>query len=215
MPQKPTPGLFVVFEGGEGSGKSSTLRLVAKELHSRGQPITLTREPGGSRLGLALRKLIFAHNMAPLTELLLYMSARSEHLVQTVVPALKKGEIVLCDRYYFSSVAYQGLARGLGKKLVYELHQQCFATPRPDLTVFLDIRPELGLSRAADPNRFEREPLEFHKKVRTCFQSLYRSLPPGNRLKLNTEKKNPQEICDLVVSAIEAKAKRYKRSRQQ
>lgn len=163
---KTKSGIFISFEGTEGSGKSTLIQEVASQLGRLNLRTRITREPGGSSLAEKMRALILQNPMPPLTELFLYEAARSEHMHQVILPALEQGQIILCDRFTDSTLAYQAYTRGLPWKSVQQLNQIATSGIKPHLTVFLDIDPETGLRRAQDPNRFEAEGVDFQVKVR-------------------------------------------------
>ncbi len=182
-------GLFVTFEGIEGSGKSTHLRLLAGALRDLGNDVVETREPGGTALGQALRALLLTPAAAapePLAELLLYCADRAQHAAEIIRPALDAGRIVLCDRFSDSTIAYQGYGRGLDLELVRALDARARAGLEPDLTFLLDCPPAAGLARvhkrsgAAD--RFEREALAFHEAVRRGFHALAAAAPGRYRV---------------------------------
>lgn len=177
--------LFVTFEGGEGSGKSSCLAKVAKDLQNAGYEVVITREPGGTQISEQIRNVILDKantDMDPMTEALLYAASRRQHLVQKILPALREGKIVLCDRYLDSSLAYQGGARGLGIEKILALNQFAIDGQYPDLTLFFDLEPEVGLERieensSREVNRLDLEKLSFHHKVRDSFLKLMAMFP--------------------------------------
>lgn len=177
--------LFVTFEGGEGSGKSSCLAKVAKDLQNAGYEVVITREPGGTPISEQIRNVILDKantDMDPMTEALLYAASRRQHLVQKILPALREGKIVLCDRYLDSSLAYQGGARGLGIEKILALNQYAIDGQYPDLTLFFDLEPEVGLERIEENsnrevNRLDLEKLSFHHKVRDSFLKLMGMFP--------------------------------------
>lgn len=177
--------LFVTFEGGEGSGKSSCLAKVAKDLQNAGYEVVITREPGGTPISEQIRNVILDKantDMDPMTEALLYAASRRQHLVQKILPALREGKIVLCDRYLDSSLAYQGGARGLGIEKILALNQYAIDGQYPDLTLFFDLEPEVGLERieensSREVNRLDLEKLSFHRKVRDSFLKLMGMFP--------------------------------------
>lgn len=177
--------LFVTFEGGEGSGKSSCLAKVAKDLQNAGYEVVITREPGGTPISEQIRNVILDKantDMDPMTEALLYAASRRQHLVQKILPALREGKIVLCDRYLDSSLAYQGGARGLGIEKILALNQYAIDGQYPDLTLFFDLEPEMGLERieensSREVNRLDLEKLSFHHKVRDSFMKLMGMFP--------------------------------------
>ncbi|MDO5726862.1 MAG: dTMP kinase [Bowdeniella nasicola] len=172
-------GLFVTFEGGDGAGKSTQLGLLAERLRMDGFAVCATYEPGEGATGAALRQLIqHAGAIAPRTEALLYAADRAEHVATTIRPALTRGEVVLCDRYLDSSIAYQGAARNLGATEIRELSLWASNHLLPDLTFYFDIDPELARARQdGEPDRLEREPLAFHREVRAQFQRLAAAEP--------------------------------------
>lgn len=171
---------FITFEGGEGSGKSTVMKDVATRLEKEGYKLVLTREPGGIPIAEEIRNVILDKantKMDPRTEALLYAASRRQHLVEKIWPALERGEIVLCDRYLDSSLAYQGGARGLGVDEVLSINMFATEGEYPDLTLLFDLEPEEGLKRieknkGREVNRLDLEKLEFHKKVRDNFHAL-------------------------------------------
>lgn len=171
---------FITFEGGEGSGKSTVMKDVATRLEKEGYKLVLTREPGGTPIAEEIRNVILDKantKMDPRTEALLYAASRRQHLVEKIWPALERGEIVLCDRYLDSSLAYQGGARGLGVDEVLSINMFATEGEYPDLTLLFDLEPEEGLKRieknkGREVNRLDLEKLEFHKKVRDNFHAL-------------------------------------------
>ncbi|PWR19996.1 dTMP kinase [Zavarzinia compransoris] len=174
------PGRFIVLEGGEGAGKTGAIAFLAAELTARGHRVVPTREPGGTPEGKALRALLLSENgldWAPDAELLLMNADRVQHLERVVRPALQAGAIVISDRYAGSTIAYQGAGRGLGVERVIDLHREIQHDFWPDLTIVLDIPPEVGLARSRarlagggiDEGRFEGLDLDFHRRVRQSF----------------------------------------------
>ena len=165
-------GAFVVFEGGDGAGKSTQCRLLADALRERGHEVVLTREPGGTSIGEAIREVLLgvgSHGMVARTEALLFAAARAQHSAELIRPAVARGAVVLSDRYLDSSVAYQGAARELGEDRIADLSRWATEDLTPDLTVVLDVTPGVGLARAGDANRMEAEPMAFHEAVRESF----------------------------------------------
>ncbi len=182
----PTPpplvhrGLFVAFEGGERVGKSTQVAALRDHLAARGVPHLVTREPGGTPVAEQIRALVLDPRHAGLdlrAEALLFAAARGEHVRAAVLPALERGEVVVTDRYLDSSVAYQGVARGLGRDVVEGLSLWATGGLVPDLTVVLDGEVTTGLARVADPDRIESEPLAFHETVRRAFLGLAARAP--------------------------------------
>jgi dTMP kinase len=178
-------GFFITLEGGEGSGKTTVLGRVAAYLQNRSMPYRITREPGGVEIAEKIRSIILdpSHTaMDARTEALLYAAARSQHLAEVVEPALREGLTVLCDRFVDSSLVYQGHARGLGMDEVWSINRFAIGNRMPDLTFYLDVDPEIGLSRIAaneerEINRLDLESLSFHQKVREGYQLLIQDNP--------------------------------------
>ncbi|QKS69622.1 dTMP kinase [Paenalkalicoccus suaedae] len=178
-------GLFISFEGGEGAGKSTVLHKIETKLKAHHVNVLATREPGGNIIGEKIREIILdpIHTeMDMRTEALLYAASRRQHLVEKVLPALKTGTVVLCDRFVDSSLVYQGGARGIGIEEVRELNH--FATDGllPDLTLYFDIDPKEGLARIAtnngrEFNRLDQESLSFHQEVRETYVHLQQQEP--------------------------------------
>ena len=175
-------GLFVVFEGGDGSGKSTQIRLLRAAFERIGREVVVTREPGGTELGERLRDLLLDPDAAmdARTEALLYAAARAQHVDEVIVPALERGDVVLCDRFIDSSIAYQGAGRALGEDRVAQVNQWATRHVTPNLTVLLDLEPDQGLERAGDqmePDRLEAAGLDFHRSVRAAYQQLAEAEP--------------------------------------
>jgi len=171
----PLPGVFVAFEGGDGAGKSTQARALAEALRASGREVVLTREPGGTSAAEAIRDVVLdpAHTgLDPRAEALLFAASRGEHVARLVRPALQRGAVVITDRYLDSSIAYQGVARGLGLEVVEELNLWATRDLLPDLTVVLDVDAGHGLARVTDPNRLEDEPESFHAVVVQAFRDL-------------------------------------------
>ena len=169
------PGVFVAFEGGDGAGKSTQARLLADALTAQGREVVLTREPGGTPAAEAIRDVVLTPQYAgldPRAEALLFAASRGEHVARLVRPALQRGAVVITDRYLDSSIAYQGVARGLGLEVVEELNLWATRHLLPDLTVVLDVEAGAGLDRVTDPNRLEDEPESFHSVVVQAFRDL-------------------------------------------
>ncbi len=187
--------MFVTFEGIEGTGKSTQIRLLARHLEERGRTVLVTREPGGSRIGAELRKVLLSLDNAEITgraELFLYLADRAQHVAQVIKPALARGEVVLSDRFADSTVAYQGYGRGLDPDMLQSLNAMAMDGLSPDVTILLDIEPEQGLRRALARNlengaaraegRFEAEKLDFHQRVRGGYLALAARFPERMRV---------------------------------
>ncbi len=171
---------FIVFEGGEGAGKSTQSRALADYLEARGHQVRRTREPGGTPAAEAIREVLLDPANAGLddrAEALLFAAARGDHAARVIRPALAAGDIVISDRYLDSSVAYQGVARGLGAEHVAELSLWATGGLVPDLTIVLDVDPLLGLARVVGPDRLEAEPPEWHARVRQAFLDIASASP--------------------------------------
>ena len=176
-------GKFITFEGCEGSGKSTQLKLLSAYLEREGIPYLMTREPGGSPIAEDIRKIILDGKntaMCDECEAMLYAASRIQHLREKVIPALEAGKLVICDRYVDSSLAYQGYARGLGLDYVADINKKAFELCTPDLTIFLNISPDKAFERkhGADENdRMEKQGLEFHKRVYSGYLQLLSIYP--------------------------------------
>ena len=168
-------GIFIAFEGGEGSGKSTQTKLLASYLESRGEKVTITREPGGTELGKQLRKILLdpaTGAISPRAEALLYAADRANHVHDLISPALAKGEVVITDRYLDSSIAYQGAGRVLQPNEVARISKWATNALIPNLTIILDVPAEIGLGRLQGADRLEQEPVAFHERVRREFLNL-------------------------------------------
>jgi dTMP kinase len=174
------PGYFIAFEGGEGAGKSTQEGLLAQSLVERGHAVVRTREPGGTAAGEQIRHVLLSpefEGLDPRAEALLFAASRGEHVARVIRPALERGDVVICDRYIDSSIAYQGYGRDLGPSRVRDLSMWATGDLLPDLTVVLDVDPEVGLARFAQRDRLEAEPLEYHRSVRAGFLALAAAEP--------------------------------------
>ncbi len=170
-------GLFITFEGIEGCGKSTQAKLLSEYLKKNGYEVLLTREPGGPKISEEIREILLNPNnkeMLPETELLLYMASRSQHTGEWIIPALRKDKIVISDRYYDSTIAYQGAARNIDYNIIKTITKYATFGLIPDITFLIDTPAEIGLSRIQpeEADRLEQESLEFHKRVRNGFLKL-------------------------------------------
>ena len=167
-------GLFIAFEGGDGAGKSTQVRLLAEALRARGRTVTVTRQPGGTELGAAIRDLVLhGDHVSPRAEALLFAADKAHHVDQLVRPALDRGEVVITDRYTDSSVAYQGAGRDLGAAEVHDLQMWAVDGLVPDLTVVVDVTAAEGRRRRGDTHdRLESEADAFHEAIRQHFLSM-------------------------------------------
>src|SRR6202171_3365294 len=187
-------GLFITFEGPDGSGKSTQAKLLAERLRRDGYPVLETVEPGGTPIGQQIRRILLDpanRDLRPIPELLLMFAARAQNVEQSILPALSEGKIVVSDRFTDSSIAYQGAARGLGWETVLEVDRIACHGLVPDLTLCIDIDTEAGLARAHSRNRrnddrsearIDEQSVEFHHKVRAAYHELARREPQRFRL---------------------------------
>jgi len=199
-------GLFITFEGIEGSGKSSQMDLLAQFLSQKGYGVVVTKEPGGSVIGDKIRKILLnpdLKEMTAKTEMLLYAANRAQHVSEVIKPALKENKIVLSDRYYDSSLAYQGFGRGLDLKKITELNEWVIDGVTPDLTILLDLPPEKGLKRIVTSlaDRLEQESIDFHTKVSKGYHRLAKMFP--KRYRIVDASRDVQEIHSEIVKIVE------------
>jgi dTMP kinase len=174
-------GTFITFEGGEGSGKSTQVKMLAAAFEKIGKPCVVTREPGGTPSAELIRNLVVQGSRdvwLPESETLLFVAARMEHVKRLIQPSLIAGKTVICDRFYDSTCVYQGIGKGINEVFISKLHELCFSDFQPHLTFMLDIEPADGLARAASRNnaetRFESMPTQFHAIVRQGFLDIAR-----------------------------------------
>ncbi len=199
-------GLFITFEGIEGSGKSTQVKLLVAYLQKKGFPHLTTREPGGTKISEAIRSILlnpdFAE-MTPETELLLYSASRAQHTAQLILPALEQGSIVICDRYYDSTYAYQGAARELDENMIDTLTRFASYGRIPDLTFLIDLDVEIGLGRITSRqlDRLEKENLAFHQRVREQF--LFIANKCASRYVVLDGQNEPEEIHRQILRALQ------------
>ncbi len=207
---------FITFEGIEGCGKTTQVARLTGRLRALGRRVIATREPGGTELGLRLRSLLLrpaAAPMSPTAELLLYAADRAQHLAEIVVPALERGDIVVCDRYLDATLAYQGYGRGLALEIILDLHKPPPLDLRPLRTILLDLEVPAGLARAslrdrAEPTRhegrFEGERREFHERVREGYLTLARESPQRIRVVDGSEsaERVEQRVWDALADLL-------------
>lgn len=201
-------GYFITLEGGEGAGKSTLLAHLAAFFEQKKYTVVVTREPGGTQLGESIRDWLLKKNEAVLigakAELLLFLAARAQHIEEVILPALNAGYIVLCDRFNDSTIAYQGGARGLGVKYVKKMCHLICGNIQPQLTLFLNVSPEIGLERACkvqkqqaasgEFDRIEAETLDFHRNIQKTLLSLAKREP------LRIYGINANQSCEAVKS---------------
>jgi len=199
--------MFITFEGGEGTGKTTLIQRIASILREKHQ-VTTTREPGGSVIAEAIRDIILNpkyKGVTPFTEALLLAASRAQHIDEVIIPALDKKHIVLCDRYLDSSLAYQGYARALGYDFILSINQYA-VKHMPTLTFYIDLDPEVGLKRISDREKYDRldqETYNFHLKVRTGYLEILEMYP--NRIIKIDGTKTIDEITEIIISNIERK----------
>ncbi|MCB5935378.1 dTMP kinase [Caldibacillus thermoamylovorans] len=199
-------GTFITVEGPDGAGKTTVLNIIAEELAAEGYPIVQTREPGGSPIAEKIRQIILDKKhteMDPRTEALLYAAARRQHLIEKIIPALEKGNIVLCDRFIDASIVYQGFARKIGIDEVLKINRFAIENTMPDLTIYFDIEPKIGLERIqkyrqGEMNRLDLETMEFHKMVREGYLQLLDRFP--DRIK--------KVMADRPIEEVKTEAKK-------
>lgn len=179
-------GLFITFEGGEGCGKSTQIAALKARLEAMGKTVVQTREPGGTALGESVRNLLqyddAGQGMSPEAELLLFAASRAQHVRELIAPAIAEGQIVLCDRFLDSTTVYQGVARAIDSKKVDMINQFAIGDTNPDLTILIDLPPEIGLARVharsdGQLDRMEKEAIEFFQAVRQGYLDLAKSEP--------------------------------------
>ncbi|MEK4371491.1 dTMP kinase [Paenibacillus sp. FSL R5-0473] len=200
-------GKFITLEGGEGSGKTTMIGRIGSYFEERGIPYVVTREPGGIEIAEKIRSIILdpLHTaMDARTEALLYAAARSQHLAEKVEPALRAGKAVICDRFVDSSLVYQGYTRGLGIENVWAINRFAIGDLMPDVTLYLDIEPEVGLARidahdGREVNRLDLENLEFHRKVREGYFLLKEQFPERIRV-IDASMKQEDVLAAMILS---------------
>jgi dTMP kinase len=206
-------GLFITLEGIDGTGKSTQLRLLVQHLRKRGLAVRATREPGGTKVGERIRKILLSSSttqLAPLGELALMYAARAQHLQEVIRPALAKGELVVSDRYNDASFAYQGYGRELGAEAVRALDRVICGRTQPDLTIVLDLVPRLSLARAlgrerrrqSRQGRFESQGVSFHQRVRDGYLALARKQP--QRIKVVQADRPVREVQAEIRERVDA-----------
>lgn len=208
--------MFITFEGIEGTGKTTQIKLLKSFLEEEGRVVDVTLEPGGSRIGKELRKILLNMESTDITgecELFLYLADRAQHVSQVIRPALDEGKVIISDRFADSTIVYQGYGRGLDPKLLRGLNDVAVSGNWPDLTILLDIEPEMGLKRAMTRNlqenkmqeegRFEAESIEFHTRVREGY--LTWAALNNDRIVVVNADQTPEEISEEIkIKVIEA-----------
>ncbi len=209
----PTRGLFLTFEGIDGSGKTTQMRRLAERLRARGRTVLETVEPGGTAIGRKIRHILLdaaSQELSPTAELLLYFASRAQNVDEVILPALARGEIVLADRFTDSTLAYQGCGRGLGAEMVLALDRIACRGLKPDLTLLVDIDVETSLARARARNRagasgetrMDEQSLEFHRKVYDAYHALAAREP--QRVRLIDGSKSMDEVEQQIWAVVSA-----------
>jgi dTMP kinase len=199
-----TRGRFITFEGPEGGGKTTQLKLLAARLRAEGHDVVETQEPGGTAIGSQIRAILVdpaSTALRPTAELLLLFASRAQNVDEVILPALAAGKIVLCDRFTDSTLAYQGAARGLGADVVYDLDRIACRGLIPQLTLLIDIDAGTGLARAVQ-NRMEAQPLAFHRTVRETFRQL--ATDESRRIRLVEGDRDREAVSADVWKQVEA-----------
>ncbi|MFD0717106.1 dTMP kinase [Paenibacillus sp. GCM10027626] len=204
-------GRFITIEGGEGAGKTTLIQALAHTLKADGYTVMVTREPGGIRIAEQIRGVILDCDntmMEPRTEALLYAAARRQHLTEKIMPALQAGQIVICDRFIDSSLAYQGHARGIGMDAIRSINQFAIDGIMPDLTLFMDIEPEVGLQRVRqgdgrEINRLDLEDMQFHRLVREGYMLLMQEEP--ERMVRIDAGGTPEQVLEAALAVIKGR----------
>ena len=197
---------FITFEGCEGSGKSTQAKLLKEHLERLGHKVILTREPGGTELAEEIRKVILSGNKIEdtLTEFLLISAARRDHVLNKIKPALAEGSFVICDRFFDSSLAYQGFARGLDLELMQSIKTLTIDGFQPDITFLIDIEPSLALERIqkfrSDNNHYDAMGINFHNSVRNGFLELAEQNP--NRICVIDGNKSQEEVFETIINNL-------------
>ncbi|QLY40977.1 dTMP kinase [Hujiaoplasma nucleasis] len=200
-------GKFITFEGTEGSGKTSVIKKVKIELENLGYKVLTTREPGGIKISEQIRSILLDkenQEMDSKTEALLFAASRRQHLVEIIIPALKNGYVVLCDRFVDSSLIYQGIAREIGIDQVYDINYFAIEDALPDLTIFVDVRPEVGLERVfstpgREVNRLDLEDLDFHQKI---YQGYLGLVQKYDRIKCVNGEQSLDKVVEDTIELI-------------
>ncbi len=194
-------GFFIAFEGGDGAGKSTQVKLLAAALQGK-REVVVTREPGGSDVAEHIREVLLNpnHRIDGMTEALLFAAARADHVSKVIRPALAQDKVVISDRFVDSSIAYQGVARKLGIELVRDLNLMATNHLVPDLTIVLDVTADAGLARAQEPNRMENEGTDFHEIVKAAFIGLAEENP--ERYLIVSAHQTREEIAGIISAEV-------------
>lgn len=204
-------GKFIIFEGGEGSGKTVQIKNLAKKLQKKGKEVIVTHEPGSTVIAEKIRQVILYENkekLVPKAELFLFLASRAQHVQQKILPALKKGYIVICDRFSASTLAYQVGARNLpGENLIKKMDAYARGGLNPDMTIYLDVDPKIGIARKIKSlrklTRIDKEKILFHEKVRKYFKKISKQNKKWHLVNANkTLQENEAEIYEIISKKI-------------
>ena len=202
---KPKQGYFVVFEGGEGAGKSTQIEAFTKWLEARGDEVVATREPGGTSIGQRIRDILLNPELSEMNEraeALLYAADRAQHVAEVIRPGLEQGKVVVSDRFLDSSLAYQGIGRGLGLQQIYDISQWATGGLLPDLVFYMKLDPEVGLERVGENrDRIEREEQDFHDRVGAAYLEIAEKYP--GRFVVLDAGKPAAEVHREIIKAFE------------
>ncbi len=205
-------GLFITFEGLDGSGKTTQIKLLYNYLSGKGYDVVSTIEPGGTRLGKKIRKILLntkGVEISPKAETFLFLASRTELVSKVIVPAINEGKIIICDRFFDSTMAYQGIARGLGKEKILDMSLWATGNLVPDITFLLSVKPGMGEKRkkvsGLGPDRIEREKASFKKKVFDGYLDLARDFP--ERFTVINGEKDINDIFRIIKEKVEKKLK--------
>lgn len=209
MTDLPLKGTFITFEGPDGSGKSTQMRILAERLRTRGREVVETQEPGGTGVGVQIRSILLSsdnRNLCPIAEMLLYFAARAQNFDERILPAWERGAVVLSDRFTDSTLAYQGEGRELGPEVVMQLHNIACHGLQPDLTICIDVETEVGLARVrarngANRDRMDEETVEFHRRVRQMYLKLGQQYP--ERIKLVDGNGLMEDVSNRIWRVVE------------
>ena len=207
-------GVFITFEGFEGSGKSTQIDLLCSYIKRLGYEVTPLREPGGTPVGEAIRRVLLDatyEDIRPEVETLLYMASRAQLVRDKIIPALQEGRVVICDRFLDSTIAYQGYGSGVDIKKIKSIGRFSATSVKPDLTILLDVKPERGLERLRERDRIERKSLSFHRKIREGYLKLAKFYP--RRFIIIKAEQDKDSIQSIIRKAVRDVLKRYKVSR--
>lgn len=198
--------MFLTIEGGEGAGKSTLIQGLKAWFEEHGQDVVVTREPGGTRLAEEMRKWLLSQTLAPQAELNLFLAARAEHLAEVIRPALAEGKVVLCDRFNDSTIAYQGYGRGLDVERVYQSCLSACEGTLPEVTLYLDLPPEIGFERiGGGGDRIEEAGTKFHQKVRQGYLMIADSEP--DRVRVLDATQEPSVVLAHAIDVVDTYAR--------